>query len=109
MTHGSLFFLHSEDEKLLLREIYSREDLTFFKHGCDGVCGDEGRLSIGFVFRVSVHSVQVHADTGTLVLDDAQNVAANRFLSDFMKTDSKVELDANTKKLWRSVKDRFFS
>ena len=63
LSHGSLFILHHDDEKLLSRNLYGERELCFFKHG-NVMFGGEDELSIAFVFRVTTVSSSVSRYTG---------------------------------------------
>ena len=55
LTHGSLFVLHPNDEKPLVRPFCSKNEPSFFKHSCKGVA--KGRMSLGIVsgqYHISV-------------------------------------------------------
>jgi len=118
MKNGSLFFLHPKDEKLLERDFYHLGDHTFFKHGCDGVYCDKGGLSLGLVFRVSIHSREVYSDTGKLVLtpeeiEQGKNppkfTVADNFLNEYLQDESrKAQDDDHRKSLWLSVREKYF-
>ena len=53
LTHGSLFFLHPNDEMDVDRPIPDAQDVlrTHYRHRSLGVAGDPHSLSVGFVFR----------------------------------------------------------
>lgn len=66
LTHGSLFVLHPDDERSLIRREYDTLYPTFFKHG-NVVFGRNGGLSIGLVFRTTAHVGEVSVRTGQRV------------------------------------------
>ena len=67
LTHGSLFLLHPNDEKPLVRPFCNKNKFSFFKHSCKGVA--RGQMSLGIVFRSVSHFCQVDKRTGCVVSD----------------------------------------
>ncbi len=116
LEHGTLFVLIPDDEKLLMRDFYSKDHHgcpTFFKHGCSGV--GYGCMSLGLVFRVSVHSREVAADTGLLKLTAAEKVKesptfvqSDKMLREYTKSKLMKEREAEAKDLWRAIRFKHF-
>jgi hypothetical protein len=67
LTHGSLFVLHPNDEKPLVRPFCNKNESSFFKHSCKGVA--RGQMSLGIIFRSVSHFCQVDKRTGCVVSD----------------------------------------
>lgn len=114
LKHGTLFILHPEDE-MLLQRFYHDDDRTFFKHGCRGV--SSGRLSLGLVFRVSVHSRAVFSNTGRVVLTAEERKrgkrkptfsAGDKVMKKYMLSKTKTERDEQTTALWRAIERKYF-
>ena len=92
LTHGSLFVLHPNDEKPLVRSFCNTNVPSYFKHTCKGVAEDQ--MSLGIVFRSVSHLCQVNKRTGCAILDnsdsDIRNKADNeviKYISGKMKKD----------------------
>lgn len=86
LDHGTLFVLHPDDEKTIIREYFHQDHKTFWQHYSSGLLKDGSGLSLGLVFRTSVHYKLVYKDTGMMVLSKAQK-----------KTDSKKHSKNTTK------------
>lgn len=115
LKHGTLFILHPEDEMLLDR-FYHVGDRTFFRHGGHGV--DRGRLSLGLVFRVSVHSHTVFSKTGRVKLSPKKKemgersptfAASDEVLKKYVSSESKKERDSETTSLWLATEQKYFT
>jgi len=65
LTHGSLFVLHPLDEMTMVRSLYDRYGMTFFKHSSNGVQSDD-EMSLGIVFRTTKHCCEVEKETGRI-------------------------------------------
>lgn len=63
LSHGSLFILHFDDEKPLIRELYEDMSTSFFKHG-NVMFGGQNEMSIALVYRVTSQSISVYKNTG---------------------------------------------
>ena len=96
LSHGSLFILHPDDEETVIRD-YFGDRPTFFKHG--GVKFGRSGLSIGLVFRTTVHKREVYRDTGRLVPENEEattNIeyaALNNLLTQYLDNASIKKLD----------------
>ena len=74
LAHGSLFILDPRTEKPEFRHGLEKYGRTFFKHSCKGIKEKKAGMSIGIVFRATIHLAEVHCNTGLVVLDDKLNL-----------------------------------
>ena len=90
LSHGTLFFLHPDDELPQIRAMIHAHNLTYYMHEGKGVgkSGDDLAMSIGLVFRVCCHYRVVNKDTGLHVLTVKE-----------MAEDKSKKYQANHKKL----------
>ena len=110
LTHGSLFVLHPNDEKPLVRPFCNTNKSTFFKHSCKGVA--KGQMSLGIVFRSVSHFCQVNKSTGCAVSDVSDG--ARRSISDnavikYFNGKMKEEDENNFRCVWNSCKNKHFN
>lgn len=70
LKHGTLFLLHPNDEKTVLRSFFKKLDSrkTFVKHSSTGVYLAKDGLSIGLVFRTVNVWKEVDIETGKVVM-----------------------------------------
>lgn len=115
LKHGTLFILHPCDEMLIDR-FYSSGVRTFFQHGCEGV--GKGCLSLGLVFRVTVHSRAVFSKTGRVVFtaEEKERVAQNPMFAQadeemkrYVSSALKKERDEQTTALWLATEEKYFN
>ena len=96
MNHGDIFILDPDDEQPMKRNIFENEvegnDLSFYKHGCDGIGGKVG-MSIGIVFRTTKYLAEVRRDTGQVILDE--NLDIPLFTIDGKKVKETKPLDSD--------------
>jgi len=113
LTHGSLFVLHPEDERSLLREYFDETHLTFWKHG-KVYFGKDG-LSIGLAFRQTTSTEECKIKTGEVVLSGERKKKAEGKRKPFDKALKKYLEDAEGKRedegrlqgLYRTLKAKF--
>ena len=91
LTHGSLFILDPSDEQPTIRHGLEQYGKTFFKHKCNGVSKEDKKMSIGIVFRSTIHLTEVQEDCGLVVLDK------NNELKMIGNKGKKIEWKAKTK------------
>ena len=72
LEHGTLFVLHPDDEKTMIRECFDTDHKTFWQHGSSGVFHEKMGMSLGLVFRISTHTREVCKTTGQLHLTPEQ-------------------------------------
>ena len=118
LKHGSLFFLHPEDEETKVRNLFRKSYQTFFKHRNDGV--KKGHLSVGLVFRCCVETRSVYKSSGLLVPDSNQThgkkkektvTARNceRKLKQYLRNKKEKEaMDNRLKDTYLSMKQRHY-
>jgi len=99
LTHGSLFILDPSDEQPTIRHGLEQYGKTFFKHRCNGVSKKEKKMSIGIVFRSTMHSTEVQKDSGLVVLDE------NNELKMFGNNEKKKKIEKNAKTQDEVVKE----
>ena len=112
LSHGSLFYLHPDDEKALLRDYFDEVQLSFWKHG-KVFFGKDG-LSIGIAFRQTTSVQECNKETGqVLELSDADRLkmkrkAGKRMVSALEKyladTAGKAEDERRVRELYRRIK-----
>jgi hypothetical protein len=101
LTHGSLFVLHPNNEKPMVRQFSNKNEPTFFKHSCKGE--ESGNMSLGIVFRSVSHFCQVDKKTGCAVSDVSDG--ARRRIADNMKEEDKNHF----KCVWNACKNKHFN
>jgi hypothetical protein len=110
LTHGSLFVLHPNDEKPLVRPFCNTNESTFFKHSCKGVA--RGQMSLGIVFRSVSHFCQVNKSTGCAVSDvsdGARRSIADNAVIKYFNGKMKEEDENNFRCVWNSCKNKHFN
>lgn len=111
LEHGDLFVLMPSDEQLLKRTPTAKYK-SFFKHGCQGVCGMEDQMSLGLALRVCTSTCLVDATTGLMVFDDQQHhrhkPTADEELHSYVTfSQEKKKGDTRRKQLWNNVSQYF--
>ena len=109
LTHGSLFVLHPNDEKPLVRQICHKNETTFFKHSCKGVA--KGRMSLGIVFRSVSHFCQVDKSTGCAISDESDGFRtskADKAVIKYFDSVTKEEDERYFSSLWNICKNKHF-
>jgi len=109
LSHGTLVLLHPQDEVPLVRTFDVNQDLSFFKHSCNGVM--EGQMSLGIVFRSTWGTYKVDKITGSIFSDDNENTKhekAEKVLHEYMFSSKKIEDECNIKTTWNRCKERYF-
>ena len=109
LTHGSLFVLHPNDEKPLVRQICQKNETAFFKHSCKGVA--KGQMSLGIVFRSVSHFCQVDKSTGCAISDESDGFRtskADKAVIKYLDSVMKEEDERYFSSLWNICKNKHF-
>ena len=110
LTHGSLFVLHPNDEKPLVRPFCSKNEPSFFKHSCKGVA--RGQMSLGIVLRSVSHFCQVDKRTGCAVSDvsdGARRSIADNAVITYFNDKRKKEDENRFRCVWNMCKNKHFN
>lgn len=117
LKHGSLFVLHPEDEKPIIRLLFGQEAVkSFYKHGVSVTKVSKNSASIALAFRITNHSTFVNTATGQHYMEtDEQEMDEkvytdnHRVLNDFLNDmQSRSELMEELKTIRRNLLATYF-
>lgn len=115
LNHGSIFFLHPNDEMDVMRVISGRNVRSHYRHRSMGVSGTSGEFSIGFVFRACKTLHRVNRNSGMFIYDDLKmsetalkcNKILDTFITEKDGTQTRIVSDFTREEVQNFMKEMF--